>query len=166
MWRTMGRAIGLGGLLVAGALAARPADAQNPRFVRDFVADTQGILAEVDATRKQFEAELADPARQGRPPAADPQKATERFQQTFGGTMEKFGVRVKKLNENRRRAERTLSQKEAQFTGEVYGDLMKIMQRLAASQVQLTEPPARRAAFFEEVGKQAETLRKKLQAYP
>lgn len=152
-------------LAAAGALAAGPAGAQNPRFVREFIAETQGILAEVDATRRQFAAELGDPARQGQPPAGDPQKTAERFQQYFGGTMEKFGGRVKKLNEDRRRAERTLSEKEAQFTGEVYGDLMKVMQRVATSQLLLTEPPARRAAFFEEIGKQAEALRKKLQAY-
>lgn len=159
------RTMGLAALLTAaGAMAAAPAAAQNPRFVREFIAETQGILAEVDASRKRFEADLGDTGGQGRPAASDP-AAMERFQKNFGGTMEKFGSRVKKLAEGRQRAERTMSQKEVQFTGQVHGDLLKLMQQVAMSKLVVAEPAPRRAAFFEEMGKQTEALRKKLREY-
>lgn len=166
MRSVMRKAVGLGVFLAAaGAMAAVPANAQSPRFVREYIAETQGILAETEVARKKFEVELGDADRPARAPAGAPGVGVERFQKSFGGTMEKLRGRVKKLNESRQRAERTLSPKEAQFTGEVQGDLMNLMQRMAMSQLLVTEPPPRRAAFFEEIGKQAEVLRRKLQAY-
>jgi hypothetical protein len=157
----MGIAFCLGAV---GLLWATGAGAQNPRFVREFIAETNGILAEVDTARSRFAADLGDPAGQGRPAASDP-AAMERFQKNFGGTMEKFGSRVKKLAEGRQRAERTMSQKEVQFTGQVHGDLLKLIQQVAMSKLVVTEPAPRRAVFFEEMGKQTEALRKKLREY-
>ncbi len=159
--RTMAAAAALA---VFGTALAGPAAAENRRFVRDFVAESRTLLGDVDAARQQLATNLGTPS--GRPdPSRKAGASMEQFHRSFAGSMGRVGGKLRRLSESRQRAENTLSQREAQFTGEIQGDLRRIVQRLSVSQLMLTESPARQAQFFEDIGKQAEAVRRKLQEY-
>ncbi len=116
--------------------------------------------------RTELASKLGAPKPGGRPdPSRQSMGDAGPFQQQFGGSIDRVIGKMRKLSEARQRAEKTLSPREAQFTVEVQGDLRRMVQQLSLSQVIANDAPDRRALFFEDIGRQAEAVRRKLREY-
>ncbi len=165
--RRLARPLAVGAALVAlGATLAAPAGADNRQYVRDSIIESQALLGDVEAARAQFATGLGTAPPGGRPdPSREPMGNQGAFNQQLGGSMHRVGAKMRKLSEGRQRAEKTLSPKEAQFTAEVHRDLLRIVQQLSRSRLMVTESPDRRTLFFEDIGRHAEAVRRKLREY-
>ena len=153
-------------LAALGAALAAPAGAENRRYVREFITESQALLGDVEATRTQLATSLGTAPPGGRPdPSRDPMGDLGSFYQRFGGSIDRVIAKMRKLSEGRQRAEKTLSPEEAQFTAKVQGDLLRMVQQLSLLQVIVNDAPDRRALFFEDLGRQAEAVRRKLREY-
>ncbi len=153
-------------LLALGAALVASAGAENRRYVRDFISESQALVGDVEATRTQLASSLGGTGPGGRPvPPRQPTGSLGSFDQQSGGSIDRIIAKMRKLSEGRQRAEKTLSAKEAQFTAEVQGDLRRMVQQLSLSQVTANDAPDRRALFYGDLGRQAEAVRRKLREY-